>query len=165
METIYEILKADHKVVKTLLKRLDDTSETNYKERLTLLKSLKEALVPHARAEEQVFYESLKESKVKEAQDLAFEGYEEHAVADHLFDEIESTATKDKRWGALMSVLKEAIEHHIEQEEGNMFKKAQKSFDKDMAEIMGAEFIALKEDFLTELRAGGKLVQPPSHSI
>ena len=124
---IYQILKVDHKTFKALLKKLDETTERSHKERLTLFTKLKETLIPHARAEEKIFYESLKLSEVKEAEDLAFEGYEEHGVADRLIKELDKTDTTDKRWGALMSVLKENLEHHIKEEEENLFKKGQKN--------------------------------------
>jgi iron-sulfur cluster repair protein YtfE (RIC family) len=162
---IYQVLKEDHKVVKALCKKLDDTTERSHKERLELLTKLKETLLPHARAEEKIFYEPLKESEVKDADDLAFEGYEEHWVADKLIAELEKTETADKRWGALMSVLKEALEHHIEEEEEDMFKKGHKSFDRDVAQAMAEEFIELKKKYLARLRAGKKLKQPPSHEI
>ena len=162
---IYQVLKDDHKVIKSLIKKLDETSERAHGERLDLFWKLKEVLIPHARAEEIVFYEALKESEVSGAADSGFEGYEEHAVADHLIQELEDTDTNDKRWGALMSVLKENLEHHIEEEEEEMFTKAHKSFDKELAEEMAIEFLSLKEEYLNDLRAGTALPQMPSHSI
>ena len=162
---IYQILRNDHKLFKSLLKKLDDTTERSQKERLSLFTKLKEELIPHARAEEKIFYESLKLSEVKEADDLAFEGYEEHGVADRLIKELDKTETHDKRWGALMSVLKESLEHHIEEEEDDMFKKGHKSFDSELAVEMGENFLSLKEKYQKSFKAGKDLKQPPSHSI
>ncbi|WPU66567.1 hemerythrin domain-containing protein [Peredibacter starrii] len=162
---IYQLLKDDHKTVKTLLKKLEDTTERSQKERTTLFTKLKEALIPHTRAEEKIFYESLKLSEVKEADDLAYEGYEEHGVADRLIKELDKTEPSDKRWTALMSVLKEVVEHHIKEEEENMFKKAQKSFDSELAVEMGENFLELKEKFLNILQAGKIPKQAPSHSL
>jgi iron-sulfur cluster repair protein YtfE (RIC family) len=144
---------------------LDKTTEQGQKVRLDLLRQLKESLVPHARAEEIIFYVPLKKSEVKDADDLAFEGHEEHGVADRLFDELAKTKPNDKRWGALMSVLKESLEHHIEEEESDMFKKAHKSFDSEIAQKMADDFINLKKKFISEIKAGKKLKQPPSHSF
>lgn len=162
---IYRILKDDHKTVKALLKKLEDTTERSHKERVNLFGKLKEALIPHTRAEEKNFYESLKLSEVKEADDLAYEGYEEHAVADRLMKELDKADTKDKRWSALMSVLKENIEHHIKEEEENMFKKAQKSFDSELAVEMGENFLELKAKYLASFQAGKIPKQAHSHSI
>lgn len=160
---IYQVLKADHKVVKSLLKQLDDTTERGVKLRKTLLEKLKLAVVPHARAEEKVLYGRLKKSEVKEADALAFEGFEEHAVVDHLFDELGKTDPSDKRFTALLSVLKESLEHHIKEEENDVFKKAKRSFKAELAKEMTDEFNSLKAEYLTELKSGKKLKQPPSH--
>ena len=162
---IYEVLKKDHRLVKELLKKLEKTDENSGDERIELLTELKENLLPHARAEEQVLYEALKDSDVKKADDVAYEGYEEHAVADHLIQELEGTKTEDKRWGALMVVLKENLEHHIEEEEGEFFKKARKAFDDNTVKEMATNFMALKEIYSDELNSGDPLEQPPSHSI
>lgn len=162
---IYKVLKNDHRLVKKLLNKLDDTTERSHKERIHLLAELKEALLPHARAEEQVLYEALKKSGLDKADELAFEGFEEHLVADHLILELEGTQTNDKRWGALMSVLKENIEHHIKEEEDGLFSKSRKAFDSDTANFMAENFVVLKGMFLQELREGKSLEQPTSHSI
>lgn len=162
---IYQVLKADHKVVKALLKQMDDTTERSGKKRTALLLKLKQALIPHARAEELVVYEPLKDSDVKDADDLSFEAYEEHWVADKLLLEISGTDTADKRWGALLSVLKENLEHHIEEEEEELFKKCRKSFSKEEAEAMMDEFNLLKKGFLKEVKAGKTPKQPSNHKI
>jgi hemerythrin-like domain-containing protein len=162
---IYKLLKEDHKKVKAILKQLDETTERSHRDRLSLLEKLKEELIPHARAEEKILYESMKLSEVDEAEDMAYEGYVEHAVADKLLKELDKTETQDKRWGALMSVLKENLEHHIKEEEGDIFKKAKKSFDSELEEEMGENFLLLKEKYLTSLKAGRVPKQPSSHSI
>ncbi len=162
---IYDALKADHKRIKQLLKKLDATTEKEAGARKKLLGELKGILVPHARAEEQALYEPLKKSDVKEADALAFEGYEEHAVVDHLMEQLESTAGNDKKWTAMMSVVKESLEHHIEEEEEDTFKKAKKSFDRSEAEEMAATFLKLKAEFLRQVRAGKTPPQPPSHEL
>ena len=162
---IYTLLKKDHKTIKSLLKKLDATTEKSGARRLSLLKKLKEVLVPHSRAEEKVLYEALKKSEVKEAPAIAFEGYEEHAVVDHLAHTIENTKVNDKKWTALMAVVKESLEHHIQEEEETLFKKAKKSFDPEEAEEMGGRFNELRAKYLKELKAGNKLKQAPSHEL
>jgi iron-sulfur cluster repair protein YtfE (RIC family) len=162
---IYTALKADHKIVKSLLKQLDKTTEEAPQKRLQLLKQLKEAVVPHSRAEEQVFYDRLKKSEVREADDLAFEGYEEHAVVDHLLQQLEMTPPNDKKWTALLSVCKESLEHHIEEEEEELFEKAKKAFDAKLAKSMAEEFLALKKDYLKVVRRGETPQQRPSHEL
>src|SRR6476469_371831 len=137
---IYTALKNDHKLVKQILKKQEKTEETDVQERKELLIELKEALVPHSRAEEQVLYDRLKKSDVKEADELAFEGYEEHAVVDRLLEQLEMTSPDDKKWTALISVAKENLEHHIKEEEEALFKKAKKAFERSQAIQMTVEF-------------------------
>lgn len=151
---IYTALKADHRAVKKLLKSLEATDERSVRKRTLLLRLLKEALVPHARAEERVLYDRLKRSGEDDVEDLAFESYEEHHVVDRLMEELEATSPEDKRWTALISVVKESLEHHIEEEEGELFKKARKSIDRRTAVAMSEEFIRLKAHFIQEVRAG-----------
>jgi hypothetical protein len=78
--------------------------------------------------EEQVFYPALKSHP--KAKDIVLEGYEEHHVADMVFAELEQTPVGSDIWKAKMKVLREGIEHHIEEEEGEMFKAARAVFDK-----------------------------------
>jgi hemerythrin-like domain-containing protein len=162
---IYTALKSDHRLVKQLLKQLEKTTEEAPQKRVQLLKQLKEAVVPHSRAEEKVFYDRLKKSEVKEADDLAFEGYEEHAVVDRLLEQLEATAPNDRRWTALLSVAKESLEHHIEEEEEELFEKAKKAFDNKLATEMAEEFLVLKKGFLKEVKKGKTPQQKTSHEI
>jgi len=162
---IYTVLKADHQDIKMILKRLKRTTEKSGHRREMLLQKLKETLVPHSRAEEQVLYDRLKESRVKDADSLAFEGYEEHALVDHLMGQISMTSTDDKKWGALMAVIQENLEHHIREEEKETFVKAKKSFDHETAMCMAEEFRLLKNAFLGELKSGKTPAQAPSSQI
>ena len=162
---IYGALKKDHKQIKAILKKLDNTTEKSIKLRGQLLVELKELLVPHARAEEKVLYEPMKQSDVKDADALAFEGFEEHAVVDHLMEQLESTAHNDKKWTAMISVVKEELEHHIQEEEEEIFKKAKRSFNHDEATRMTEVFKDLKKGFIRDLKVGKTPQQPPSHEL
>lgn len=163
--SIFQTLIKDHDEVKSILKKIDETTERAHKTRLDLIQKLKEAVVPHARAEEAVLYEAMKKSEMKDADDLGYEGYEEHSVVDHLFEEIDNTAPEDKRWTALSSVMKEVLEHHIKEEENQMFKKARKAFNPEVAQEMEEQFIELKKSFLAEVKKGSAVAPMPSHSI
>lgn len=162
---IYTALKTDHKTVRKILSQIEETSEASSAKRISLLQKLKDALVPHARAEEVVLYDRMKKSTEKDADRLAYEGYEEHALADHLLEELESVDPADKKWSALMSILRENLEHHIKEEESEIFKKAKKSFDRSTALAMAEEFKDLKEQFERDLGDGKVPKQRPSHEV
>ena len=129
------LLKEDHQKVKKMLAELESTTERGVKTREELFTRLKQELVVHEAIEEEIFYPALKDHpKTKE---IALEGYEEHHVVDTVMAEIESVAYDDEKWGAKFTVMKENLEHHIEEEEGEMFKQARQVFDDAELEDLG----------------------------
>jgi len=147
------LLKDDHQKVKKLLAELESTTERGVKTREELFMKVKQELVVHEAIEEEIFYPALKEHpKTKE---IALEGYEEHHVVDTVMAEIEGVAYDDEKWGAKFSVMKENLEHHIEEEEGEMFKQARQVFDQDELTQLGESMKARKEDLMTQQAATG----------
>ena len=129
------LLEADHQKVKRLLTELDSTTERGVKTRTELFATIKGELTIHETIEEEIFYPALKSHP--KAKDVVLEGYQEHHVVDLLMGELESMDVSDERWGAKATVMKENIEHHIEEEEGDMFKKARQVFDRGELEDLG----------------------------
>ena len=76
----------------------------------------------HELMEEKVLYPALQSHPA--AHEIVLEGFEEHHVADLIVKELQDVATSDEQWGAKFKVLKENIEHHIKEEEGQMFRIA-----------------------------------------
>ena len=137
------LLKDDHDRLKKLLNELDATTERGVKTRERLLGRVKEELTVHESIEEEIFYPALKEHpKTKE---ITLEAYEEHHVVDMVMKEIEGLPFDDERWGAKFTVMKENIEHHIEEEEGQMFKQARQVFEEEELEALGERMAARKE--------------------
>src|SRR4026209_795638 len=131
------MLKADHDKVKKLLNELESTTERGVKTREDLFSTIKGELSIHEVIEEEIFYPALKSHP--KAKDIVLEGYEEHHVVDLLMGELESLDVSDETWGAKAIVMKENIEHHIEEEEGEMFKQARRAFDRAELDDPGAE--------------------------
>ena len=77
---------------------------------------------------------------------MALEAYEEHHVVDMVMGEIETTAPSDETWMAKFMVMKENLEHHIEEEEGEMFKQAQQVFDDEELKALGQRMQDRKEE-------------------
>ena len=142
-----QLLKDDHEKVKKLLEQGESTTERGEKTRTELLAKLTDELTIHERIEEEIFYPALKEHP--KAKEIVLEGYEEHHVVDTIMGELQATPVSDETWGAKFKVAKENIEHHIEEEEGEMFKQARQVFDRGELEELGARMEALK------LAAGG----------
>jgi hypothetical protein len=142
------LLKEDHQKVKKMLAELESTTERGVKTREELFARLKQELVVHEAIEEEIFYPALKEHpKTKE---IALEGYEEHHVVDAVMAEIEGVAYDDEKWGAKFSVMKENLEHHIEEEEGEMFKQAKQVFDEEELAQLGEYMEAHKEELMRQ---------------
>jgi iron-sulfur cluster repair protein YtfE (RIC family) len=139
-----KLLKDDHDKAKKMLEELDATTERAVKTREELFTRLKAELVVHEAIEEEIFYPALKQHA--EAKDTVLEAYEEHNVVDMVMSEIEQTAFDDETWKAKFTVMKENLEHHIEEEEGEMFKQARDLLDKETLETLGERMRARKQE-------------------
>ncbi len=143
------LLKADHEKVKKLLAELETTTDRGVKTRTELFATIKGELTVHEIIEEEIFYPELKAHP--KGRDIVLEGYEEHHVVDVLMNELERMDVTDERWGAKAIVMKENIEHHIEEEEGEMFAKAHQVFDRAELLELGERMAARKLSAQTEL--------------
>jgi hypothetical protein len=139
-----KLLKQDHDEVKSMLSDLESTTERAEKTRTEGLATLKAELEVHEAIEEEIFYPALKDHP--KTKDLALEGYEEHHVVDMVMAEIEGVEPSDETWMAKFTVMKENLEHHIEEEEGEMFDQAEKVFGDDELEDLGDRMQARKEE-------------------
>ncbi|CAN5599521.1 hemerythrin domain-containing protein [soil metagenome] len=138
------LLKDDHKKVKELLEELDSTSEEKTAEREELFGRVRKEMEVHEAIEEEIFYPALKEHP--KARDIVLEGYEEHNVVDKLMGEMSELSVEDERWEAKLSVMKENIEHHIEEEEEEMFEQAEAAFDDGDLESLGDRMVERKSE-------------------
>jgi hemerythrin superfamily protein len=142
------LLKEDHQKVKKMLAELESTTERGVKTREELFGKIKQELVVHEAIEEEIFYPALKNHpKTKE---IALEAYEEHHVVDMVMAELEGVAYDDEKWGAKFTVMKENLEHHIEEEEDEMFKQAQQVFDEDELAQLGQNMEARKKELMRQ---------------
>jgi hemerythrin-like domain-containing protein len=143
------LLKADHVKVKKLLTELDSTTERGVKTREDLFATIKGELTVHEVIEEEIFYPALKEHP--KAKDIVLEAYEENHVVDQVMAELEGLDVSDETWGAKATVMKENVEHHIDEEEREMFAQARKVFDKAELEQLGTRMEDRKASAQREL--------------
>jgi len=129
------MLEAEHKQMRKLLDELEATTDRGVKIRSELFATIKGELTLHEVIEEEIFYPELKTHP--KAEDIVLEGYEEHHVVDLVMAELEQLDVQDESWGAKAKVMKENVEHHMEEEEGDMFVKARQVFDKAELEDLG----------------------------
>ena len=137
------LLKDDHKRIRKLLSDGEDTTERARVGRTEIFTKLADVLKVHERREEEVLYPALKAHE--KAKDIVLEGYEEHHVADVILAELSGTEVTDEVWAAKFAVLKENLEHHIEEEEGEMFRKARQLLSDEELESLGERMAAIRD--------------------
>lgn len=147
----FALLKTDHKKVAGILEKIDSTTERGVKTRQELFTQLKTELDAHARVEETIFYPELE--KADETHDITLEAFEEHRLVKQLLGELEKMDKSDEQWTARFTVLKENVEHHVEEEEGDMFPKARKVLSTEQAEILGTRMEEAKKEELKNAAA------------
>jgi len=135
-----DLLKEDHKKLKQMLAQTLDAHERDA--RAELIEQVRSELVVHERMEEEVFYPALKSHE--RAKDIVLEGFEEHHVADVLLDELLEVPEETDLWHAKVKVLQENLEHHIEEEEGEMFKIARKVLEPGELDRLGERMEGVK---------------------
>jgi hemerythrin superfamily protein len=139
---IFEQLKQDHDEAKALLTQICKSEDG--KERGELFSEFRQKLLAHAHAEQRVVYEPLK--KQEETKEIALEAIVEHEVAERLVEDLSRNRSKgSEAWLARATVLKEMLEHHIEEEEAEMFEKVRRVFDAKTLEKMAEQMPKAKE--------------------
>jgi iron-sulfur cluster repair protein YtfE (RIC family) len=139
----FTLLKADHEKVAGILESIEETTERAVKGRDELFAQLKSELDLHAMIEEEILYPALEEAE--ETRDIALEAYEEHRLVKQLLAELEAEPKDSEEWTAKFSVLKENVEHHVEEEEGEMFKKARQVLSEEEIETLGNQLQEAKQ--------------------
>jgi len=136
-----ELLKADHKTVKELLRAAKNAGDA--KKQRQLFKEIKPELETHARIEETVFYPAMEEHD--ELKDMVLESIEEHKQVKTLLRDMGRLTGGSSKFKAKLKVLNDNVEHHAEEEEeGKMFPKIRQIFDSAELEELGEELEAAK---------------------
>jgi hemerythrin superfamily protein len=134
-----DLIKQDHKRLRRLL---EETLKAEGAEREKRMDYLRTELVAHERMEEEVLYPRLRDEK--KAHDTVLEGYEEHHVADVLLDELLDLPPETDLWKAKVKVLKENVEHHMDEEEDELFKEARAVLDREELDRLGERMAQIK---------------------
>lgn len=145
-----ELLKADHKVVDGLFQEVKATEES---EHAALFEQIKHELEVHTHIEETIFYPKLIEEGDEELQDITKEGIEEHHQAKVFLREISALADESEKFEPKLKVLMEDIEHHVMEEEGEMFKMVEEQFDEETLNDLGEQMEAEKAKFAKSQKA------------
>ncbi len=146
-----KLLKTQHDEVKSLFKQYEDTEDGRTKRAIFI--RIADSLAAHATIEEKIFYPA---AYVGELRELLEEAVEEHLSAKRIIADLLDMSVEDDNFDAKVKVLKEQIEHHVEEEEGEMFDKVKKTLDEGKREQLGSDM----ETMFTELMSDS-----PRHAV
>lgn len=151
-----ELLKADHERVKAILTQLSESTERGVKKRTDLLAKLEMEITIHTKIEEEILYPAFKEAGGKEQDIMYYEAKEEHRTVDALvLPDLKQTDPSTPEFSGRVKVVKELLEHHIEEEEEEMFPQAEKLLGKKKLEEIGAQMEAMKAEYKKSMAAPG----------
>jgi hemerythrin-like domain-containing protein len=135
----FNLLKEDHRKVEELFEQLESSRGAA---KLRVFEQIKMELDLHTHIEEKIFYPALE--KPRATHDLTLEAYEEHDVVKKLLREMSKAKSATEEWKAQAKVLQENVEHHVEEEENELFPKAQSALSEEEIEELGEEMAAEK---------------------
>jgi hemerythrin superfamily protein len=139
------LLKTDHATVKKLFEQEEKLNKRDSEKQAGTFSQIKDALEVHATIEEEIFYPAVKKARSEHVKDEVREAYEEHKQIKTLLAEIASITPDDETYDMKMKVLKEDVEHHVKEEEGEMFPDAQKFLGETRLLELGTELQARKQ--------------------
>ncbi len=126
------LLKADHKEVKTIIEQFKKSRSASKKAELA--EQICSALEVHAKIEEEIFYPAAREALKSTDEELIDEAEVEHASVKEMIAKIKNGTPGDAMWEAEVKVLGEYVNHHVKEEEGEIFPKLRKT-SMDLDEI------------------------------
>ncbi|GAB2506715.1 hemerythrin domain-containing protein [Lysobacter humi (ex Lee et al. 2017)] len=145
-----ELLKADHEKVRGLFQQLTDTTSRAEKTRVQLLEKIRLELDVHTQIEEEIFYPAFRQAaEESDDKEMIFEALEEHRAAGELvLPDLLETEVGSEKFGGRAKVLKDLVEHHAEEEEKEMFKRARQVLSREQLDELGVQMAARKEELL-----------------
>lgn len=141
---ITKALHTDHQQLKKLIRAVNKSEDAD--ERRRLFTEFAELLIKHSKAEEKVVYDALIATGEEEEEEAGYEGYTEHGLAETLLKQLKAGGDPmSPEWSAKAKVLMEMLDHHIKEEEDEVFSQVKEDFDTAARKEMGEAFEAQKE--------------------
>lgn len=137
----FELLKKDHQKVSDLFEQIESDDDPAVQE--NLFARIKQELTVHAEIEESILYPRL--SEIGELRDMTAEAVGEHQEVKTLLSELDEMSPGDEEWSSTIQELKLAVEHHVEEEENQMFPQAQESLSSEEIFELGEELQSAKQ--------------------
>lgn len=145
-QQIYDLLQKDHDTVKQTIAKILDTSDGAQKTREDLFQKIKQDLEVHTKFEEEVFYPAFREEKPdKEAKEEVKDALNEHDEAKQMLAKLDKMDKTSDEFITTLKELQKALEHHISDEEDEMFPQARDAVDDDAAVEMAERYKEMKK--------------------
>lgn len=141
------LLKQDHETIKKLFHQAESTNHgtADQDKKRAIFDKIKKGLTVHATIEEEIFYPAVKRARAEEVKDEVREAYEEHKQIKRMLADLSNVSPADETYDMKLKVLKEDVEHHVKEEEGEMFPDAKKYLGKRL-ETLGARLKTRKHE-------------------
>jgi len=146
---VIELLKKDHETVSKLFKSFEAAKEADSdSDKEQIVGQICHELTGHAAVEEELFYPAVarEAGEDEKAEDSVREANEEHALVKNLVAELEAMSASDEQYEAKVKVLKDVVEHHVKEEEGELMPKAKKLLSSEQLEQIGARVESRKAE-------------------
>ncbi len=143
------LLTADHREVSEMFEQFEQLGDRATTSKEKLKDKICKALIAHTTIEEEIFYPAVRAAKVEEGEDMVDEAIVEHAAAKDLIKQLQEMQPDDDLYDAKVKVLSEQIEHHVKEEEKEMFPKAKKAGLDLLA--LGQEMALRKQELMSTL--------------
>ena len=155
-----ELLKQDHRAVRDLFKSHEAAGDRATTEKRTIADKIFKDLEVHTQIEEEIFYPAARGAGTEQTEKLVPEAYEEHKVAKNLISQLRATSVESEEWDAKMKVLSESVDHHIEEEQNELFPEVQKTLGNAYMRELGEKMEVRKRELsATAPSMGGTLVK------
>lgn len=132
---VFELLKQDHQKVRDIFSQLASTTSENKRGRQDLFQELKRELMAHGHAEEKAFYPTLVDKPP--THEIVEDGINEHHQFEQLIGRIETMPVDSEEWLATVGDLEKMVEHHVREEEDEIFPQARRLLPDDQLEPIG----------------------------
>lgn len=145
----FQLLQKDHQEIMNIFEQIEQVPISSVRTREDMFKQLNRVLIPHMKGEERAFYPELAEKQ--ESHIDALKAMQEHHVTELVFNELDRMPKQEDEWGPKLSVLKEIVQHHINEEESKIFKIAGELLNTDQLQNISRRFQDEKEQIKSSI--------------
>jgi hemerythrin superfamily protein len=150
---VLNILRKDHSTVRSLINRYSRAGKSAYEKKLEIFEQIRRELQIHTRAEEEIFYPAIKAINGTESRKLFTEALKEHRDVDELLKQISRLKATDKSFDENIDTLFEYVDHHVEQEEGEIFQFVAENYSEEELNDIGKQIEERKKALGRQLAA------------